>query len=69
MVGIFGHGIAVQPDVRSQLPDQGPNPGHNGESAESQPLDHQRTPKKVLELIYTIYVGFVCLFFKCLLKQ
>ena len=28
----------------SQFPDQGSNPGHGGESAKSDPLDHQGTP-------------------------
>ena len=31
----------------SQFPSQGRNPGHSSESAESQPLDQQRTPYAV----------------------
>ena len=40
----FGHGM--QPlDMDSQFPDQGLNPGHSSESAESSLPDHQGTPK------------------------
>ena len=31
-------------DVGSQFPDQGSHSGHNNESTEFQPLDHQGTP-------------------------
>ena len=37
--------------ARSQFPDVELNPGYGSEIAESQPLDHQATPKNILKFL------------------
>ena len=46
-----------QLDMSSQFPDQGLNLGCSGESAESQPLDHWRTPLMTLFLATPMACG------------
>lgn len=56
----FGCGIQWF-DVGSQFPDQGLNPGLRGESAESQPLEHQGTPTAwILLQLKVPYSGKKC---------
>ena len=40
--------------AESKIPDQGLNLGHDCESWESQPLDHEGTPSKFISLVFSI---------------